>query len=64
MRRFRCPKCGLIQEALALACGHPCPSHSNKWVSFDLIQEDNTVESSLAKAGSAPEGQRSGGKAE
>ena len=34
MRRFRCPRCELVQDALAVEAGHKCPMNHNRWTSF------------------------------
>jgi hypothetical protein len=37
MRKFECQSCGLVQEALADAVGHKCPSNRSKWTTFKQV---------------------------
>lgn len=39
MRTFKCPKCGDVQQALAVEVYHGCPAAQNKTVKYER-QED------------------------
>ncbi len=39
MRRFKCPKCGHVVQARALAVAHRCPAAQSKTVQYVLEEQ-------------------------